>query len=276
MPLSASELEDDPWIRILLMGPPKTGKTTMAIGTSPGPVHVLLCESDSALTPAARLLGGKAFTFDRVRGWNNMSQAVQEAKKAVEAGKLKTLIIDPLSDFAQKLEEECLAQTDTGRGPDGRRAYPEFNRRLRHLLDQLFRLECHLVVITHYIDVGGGEVAPDDGGDPTPRVGEGIVPLLAGKARALVAAKFPDVVWFDYKKGERTLVTGPTGAWGPGCRSLNETRTISADVMKNRNCGIKALIDAFAGAKKPMPQPANVRPIRPTATVAVRRPPPRR
>ena len=251
MALSASELEDDPWIRVLLLGPPKCGKSTMVIGTSPPPVHVLLCEADSALKPAARLLGGKGFTFSRVKGWNSMMQAVQETKKSVEAGKIKTLLIDPLSDFAAELEEECMAQTDGGRGGDGRRAYPEYNKRLRHLFNQLFRLECHLVVITHYIDTGGGEVSPDGGGEPTARTGEGIVPLLAGKARALVAARFPDVVWMDYKKGERTLITGPTGAWGPGCRSLNETKTIPADVMKSRNCGIKMLIDAFSAAAKP-------------------------
>jgi hypothetical protein len=182
-----------------------------------------------------------------------MMTAVTEARKDAEAGKVKTVIVDPFSTFATILEEQCLKLTDTGRGPDGRRAYPEFNRRIRHLMDQLFRIPAHLVVVTHYIDTGGGEVAPDGGGEPTPRTGEGIVPLLPGKARALVAAAFPDVVWMDYTKGERTLVTGPRGAWGPGCRSLADTQILPADVrdMKQKDVGIKALIKAFAdGGKK--------------------------
>jgi AAA domain len=253
MPLSARELEKDPFLRVLLMGPPKVGKTSLVIATSPSPVRVLLCESDSALTHAVRVAGPN-FTFERTKDWNTMSTAIQEARKDAEAGKIKTLIVDPLSDFATVLEEQCLKQTDTGRGPDGRRAYPEYNRRMRHLLEQLFRVPAHLVVVTHYIDTGGGEVQPDGGGEATPRTGEGIVPLLPGKARALVAARFPDVVWMDYQKGERVLVTGPRGAWGPGCRSLGDTQMIPANVnSRDKNIGIIALIKAFAESAKAKP-----------------------
>lgn len=250
MPLSARELEKDSFLRVLLLGPAKVGKSSMVIASSPPPVRVLLCESDSALTHAVRIAGSN-FTFERIKDWNTMSAAIQEARKDAEASKLKTLIVDPLSDFATVLEEQCLKMTDNGKGPDGRRAYPEYNRRMRHLLEQLFRVPAHLIVVSHYIDTGGGEVQPDGGGEATPRTGEGIVPLLPGKARALVAAKFPDVVWMDYVKGERILVTGPRGAWGPGCRSLSETKILPADVnSKEQNVGIRALIKAFADEGK--------------------------
>src|SRR5574341_1682389 len=187
MALSARELEKDPFLRVLLLGPPKSGKTTCCIATSPPPVRVLLCEADSALTHAVRVAGSN-FSFERTKDWNTMTAAITEARKDAEAGKVKTVIVDPFSTFATILEEQCLKMTDNGKGPDGRRASPEFNRRVRHLMDQLFRIPAHLIVITHYIDTGGGEVSPDGGGEPTPRTGEGIVPLLPGKARALVAA----------------------------------------------------------------------------------------
>src|SRR5574341_8625 len=69
MALSARELEKDPFLRVLLLGPPKSGKTTCCIATSPPPVRVLLCEADSALTHAVRVAGSN-FSFERTKDWN--------------------------------------------------------------------------------------------------------------------------------------------------------------------------------------------------------------
>jgi hypothetical protein len=102
-------------------------------------------------------------------------------------------------------------------------------------------LQCHVVVITHYIETGGEATA-----EQTSKTGEGIVPLLAGKARALVAAKFADVVWMEMRKGERIFVTGPEGRWGPGCRNIDGTKILPADIgqllkaFKNRGRDLKA------------------------------------
>lgn len=250
MALMASELATSSFLRVLLLGPPKVGKSTMCIGTSPGPVRVLLAEDDSALVPAIRAFGPESFTFARVPGYNEMTREVLAAKNDAKKGEVKTCIVDSLSIFAKKLEKQCLDATDNGHGPDGRRAYPDFNRRVDQIIDQLFSIKAHLIVISHYIDTGGGEVAPDDGGEPTPKTGEGVVPMLPGKARILVPARFPDVVWMDYSKGKRVLITGPLGAWGPGCRSMNGTKKIPADYTdtEHKRVGIKALIRAFEKA----------------------------
>lgn len=238
MPIPASALDKSGFLRLLVMGVPKVGKTAAAVTTSPRPVYVLNCEADDALTYAKERYN--SFEFDRIKGWNSMTQALLDAKKMAEAGKVKTVVVDPLSDFGAHLEEECLALTDTGNGPDGRRAYPEFNKRIRHVLEKLFMLPCHVIVITHYIETGG-EI---DG--QTAKTGEGIVPLLPGKARALVAAKFNDVVWMDFVKGERVIVTGPMGKWGPGCRNIDGTKVLPADIneflkaLKNRGKDLRA------------------------------------
>lgn len=241
MALSASELESDRFIRILLMGPPKVGKSAMAVGSSPKPVRVFLCESDSALQSVRRLIGDD-FTFVRTRTHKAMLDELYIARKEVRKGRIGTLIVDPLSTMAAKLEEHCVKVTKGREGHENpMKAYPMYNRILRQIREQLLDLSCHLVVITHYIEVSGTEAL---GG--TPQTGDGIVPLLAGKARAEFSAAFPDVVWMDYQNGRRILVTGPQGAWGPGCRSLKDTRVLPADITSGKKrVGIRALIRAF-------------------------------
>jgi hypothetical protein len=241
MALAASELECDRFIRVLLMGPPKVGKSVMAIASSPRPVRVFLCESDSALQSARRFVGDR-FTFDRTRTHKAMLESLHTARRDVKKGRIKTIIVDPLSTMAGKLEEFCLKQTKTHSGADnGMKAYPMYNRILRQIREQLLDLKCHVIVITHYIESGGAETA-----DGTPQTGEGIVPMLAGRARAEFSAAFPDVVWMDYQAGKRVLVTGPQGAWGPGCRSLKDTHVLPADITsEKKRVGIRALIRAF-------------------------------
>jgi hypothetical protein len=213
----------------------------MAVGSSPKPVRVFLCESDSALQSVRRVVGDD-FTFVRTRNHKTMLEELHTARRDARKGRIGTLIVDPLSTMAAKLEEYCLQATKFRDGKDNpRAAYPMYGRILRQITEQLLDLKCHVIVITHYIEAGGSE-----GADGTPQTGEGIVPMLAGKARATISAQFPDVVWMDYQGRRRVLVTGPQGAWGPGCRSLKDTRVLPADILSGKKrVGIRALIRAF-------------------------------
>lgn len=244
MPVPASELENDPYLRLLMMGQAKLGKTSHAISTAPAPVRVLICESDSALLGAKRETSN--FDFDRIRPdagghiWNTMMNAILAAKKDAKAGLIKTVVVDPLSFFAHKLLLEIEEATKTKEGNvDGRKAHPEFTKRIIHAVDLLLTIPAHLVVVSHHMDIGG-----DDNGD-RPKTGPGIVPLMPNMAtRTAIAALFYDVVWFDiapkaipggppvdhYKN--RVFVTGPDGAWGVGCRSLKKNSVLPAHVGK--------------------------------------------
>lgn len=242
MPIPASELEHDPYLRLLWMGIPKTGSSTHAISTSPPPVRVLLCESDSALRGAKRETD--QFDFERIRPdgeghiWDTMMKHIIAAKRDAKEGKIKTVVVDPLSFFAHKLLIEVENATKTKEGNiDGRKAHPEFTKRIIHAVDLMMTIPAHLVVVTHHMDVGG-----DDNADK-PKTGPGIVPLMPNMAtRTAIASMFYDIVWFDVVPpatpgkqpvehfNNRIFVTGPGGAWGTGCRSRKGNAVMPAHV----------------------------------------------
>jgi AAA domain-containing protein len=233
MPIPADSLEHDQFLRMLLMGIPKGGKSSHAIATAPSPVRVLLCESDSALIGAKR--ESNKFDFERVSGFGSMTKFIVEAKRDAKEGKIKSLVVDPLNMFADTLFEECLAASKSDAGnEDGRKAHPEFTRRIKHVINLLMTIPAHLVVVSHYMEVGGG----DD--NDKPKYGRGICPLMPNMAsRTAVAAMFYDVVWFDQAKAtepnhynNRIFVTGPDGAWGVGCRSLSKNEILPAHIGK--------------------------------------------
>lgn len=276
MPVPASELEVEPFLRMLLMGPMKLGKSTHVVSTSPNPVRVLLCESDSALHGAKRITTD--FEFERIRAddrghiYDTMLSFVLAAKRDAKAGKIKTLVLDPLSVFARRLLLEMEQQFTTGNGNvDGRKAHPEFSKRMFHIIDLLLTIPCHVIVVTHYMDVGG-----DDNGDK-PKTGPGIVPLMPNMAtRTELAGLFYDVVWFDIvpkftaptKPGaappkpiehynDRIFVTGPEGAWGVGCRSLKKNVVLPAHIGRF----IERMEAMTATEEAPPPAPKNLKPM---------------
>jgi AAA domain len=258
MPIPASALEDELHIRLLILSWPKKGATTHAIATSPSPVRVLLCEAtDSALKGAKRETD--KFDFDRVRGWDSMTKAIIEAKRDAKDGKIKTVVVDPLNFFADILMSECTQATLTKDDKeDGRRAHPEFTKRIKHVINLLQTIPAHLVVINHYMEVGGDE------NSDKPKSGPGIVPLMPNMAsRTAVAAMFHDIVWFDTARKDapihfnnRVFVTSADGVWGPGCRSITTNDVLPAHVGQF----IKTIAAQKNGVGRIAPPPARVQP----------------
>lgn len=227
MPFSASEVESSAFLRLLVMGGPKVGKTRTVIQSCEGPVYVINCDDQFSLKPAA---AQRDFTWDPVYAgdatiFQQMENAIGEARKGVKEGRYKTIVWDTLTYYAQRIEIICLDSTDAGKGPDGRRAYPEYEKRLRNVLDRLFALKAHVIVNAHYIDVKGATID-----NQLEKSGDGIVPLLAGKARATIPAMFQDVVFMEKKGGKRVFTTSSEGIWGPGCRNLDGVSTVDADI----------------------------------------------
>lgn len=264
----ASALEKTVYLKALMMGPAGAGKTTIACCTSPRPVGVILCEDDTALNyPRVSLRDDegmsakdidKVLLFTKVGNWEQMMAAVQTARAAAEAGDIKTLVVDPLNFWADRLLDQCQKWHLTKEGnEDGRKAHPELTKRLRQLTYQLLGLPCHVVVVSHYMDVG----------DAAKRGGPDKVPMLPNKeSRAVVHGMFPHKLWMQISEaGKRVFIMTPQGFTGPGVRGYKGASEIEADI----GTLMSALSLPGALVKEtvaPKAAPSNVRPLtsRPT------------
>lgn len=238
MARSPNDIKGDRFVRMLVLGAPKAGKTVMAVGTAPGPVRVILCESDSALAPVKRVT--RNFTYDVVTDHDSMTSAILSAKRDVKSGEVTSIVVDPLSAYGVNLLDAALIVHND----DGRRAYPMVERQVCQVIDQLLAIPAHVIVVSHYISKEG-----DDN-----KVGDGMVPLLPGqKLQKLVPSKFNDVVWFDYdaKSGKRTLKVNPKGVFGPSGRSFREARELEGDVYSDaKHVGVAAFIRLMKKERK--------------------------
>lgn len=227
MPQAASALEREPYLRVLLMGAAKCGKSTCTISTLAaafGHGYVLCCGDKSGMMPASRRT--KKFDYDVIRDENAMEAALKEAKRGVKEGAYKWIFVDDFSLYATWLEGElrdASARQNKSGEPDGRRYWPEYKSRLLNLPRRLFDTKAHVVFATHFIE----QSQEIDG--QRAKSGTGIVPMIGGSAREELPALFQDVLFIEKKNDRRVFMVNPMGVWGPGCRSTDETREIEAD-----------------------------------------------
>jgi hypothetical protein len=227
MPQSATVLEKEPYLRALLMGRAKAGKSTCTIVSlsALGPGYVLCCGDKSGMAPAARRT--KLFSFDIVRDENDMEACLKEARRGVKDGDYKWLFVDDFSLYASFLEgalRDASASQNKSGEPDGRRYWPEFKSRLLNIPRRMFDAKAHVVFTSHFI-----EGSPEIDGQRS-KTGTGIVPMIGGSSREELPALFQDVIFMEREKdGRRVFQVNPEGVWGPGCRSVDGTSTIDAD-----------------------------------------------
>lgn len=221
MPVPLSSLSSEPLLRVLLIGPWGIWKTTTAITTSPQPVRVILCENDTALNQARRL-GADSYAdmeraLDHEKPFEQMTGFLAKAKQDAQAGEIKTLIIDPLDDFCDRLLAQSFKQNLTGDGHEnGKVAYNHYSKRLIQIISQALAIPCNVIFIAPFVDMPGQPLGAK-------KTGDGIVPNIPGNVRLRIGYKFHDVLWMDVDPSDsdkRVFYTSPTGAWGPKCRSL--------------------------------------------------------
>lgn len=207
--------------KVLLMAPPKSGKTCTALLTSPKPVYVMNCDSDGALLPAANL--GADFDYDDVFDFATLKEVVasfrSDRKRAKHTFPYKTMVIDTVSLLSQHLEAELKFK-----GAAGWDLYRDLKDRLLGYLAPIFDLPCNIVMTAHAVE-------------GTNEAGEmGYVPLISGQSKVLLPALCQDWLWLEVtpdKEGKedakREFLLGAQGKWKHGCRSLRTTGRMKAD-----------------------------------------------
>ena len=222
MPQPASSIEGLDFLRLLVLGAPKSGKTHTILATCEKPAYVINSDDPVALRPATRVT--TEFEYDYAPGSdaNTIEKCIHAAREGVKEGRYKTVVWDTISSYATRVE----AVFEAADNSDGRRYWSRYKKHLEGIVDRLLMLKCHVIVASHYIQGGvaiEGQAA---------KSGEGVMPLIAGQARTTIPAKFQDIVYLDKKAGNRFFVTASEGVWGPGCRNLPGVATCEADVSK--------------------------------------------
>lgn len=226
MPRPASEIEAAGFLRLLVLGSPKSGKTCTVLKSAIGFTYVINSDDKFSLRPALDFTD--EFDFDMALGDNlrDIEKCIAAARDGVKAGKYQTIVWDTITKYCWRAEQVFAKATENGNGePDGRRYHPKLRNHILNILDRLFELDAHIIVNSHWADVAGALID-----NQLDKEGEGIAPMMPGQLRVTVPAAFQDVVFLEKKAEKRDFITSSSGVWGPGCRNLPGVGSMPADV----------------------------------------------
>lgn len=203
------------WLRVLLMGEAKVGKTYTVLKTCMKPAYHINCDQKNSIKGVVRDGIRKFTTTPLVHTVSNMDKAIKMAKyKALHEG-YKTCVVDTYSGFAERLIDEQMEKSTNGMGnPDPRKAWGEYGKHLIQFAERLINLPMHVVVLTHFEDEH-----EDLDEDDKKKARRGRVPMIAGKAKKGLTKKFDDIVFMDFRMGKRVFFMSEAGVYGPGGRS---------------------------------------------------------
>lgn len=227
------------YLRLLVMGAPKVGKTTACVATAPGPVYLINSDDEYSWRPAAK--AGAEFQYETVLGSdpNQIDRVIREIQKGVKEGTIRTVVWDTITRYSSRAADVYAAASANAKGdPDGRRFWPAHRKHVLGIVDRLIALPCHVIITAHHMDK-----YRDFEGNAQP-VREGIVPALEGRLSEAVPAVLSDIIYLDRIGEERFFLTSSQGVYGP------RGRNIPANVHKV-GPSIQALLDVMYPPKKP-------------------------
>ena len=241
-PKTAADASNGNFLRLLLLGDPKSWKTSI-VARGPGPVYFIKSDRGNSLRPALEF--AKDFLFSEAFTRNEMEIALKLARAAAEKGEIKTVCWDTITGFSDPLAEECLAKESYAPA-----AWNSYHMYLSNVCNRLVEFPCHVVVNAHYMDLTSAseDAQAKEAKAAVPRVWkpgkDAIVPLLNGASRKRIPAIFDDIVFIDrLPDGKRVFVCSADGVSGPGGRNLKGVTTCEPDI----NILLKKMEESNAG-----------------------------
>jgi hypothetical protein len=202
--------------RILLVGPPKSGKTCCSALTAPGPKYIFNVDGKGGLDGAA--LQGAEFDADDITGFSSYTKAFAYLKANIK--NYRTVIFDNVSTFAMVLEDEIRTKVRD----DPRVIYPQLKRDLTRVIRDLISLPVNVIIIGH---VDPGENAEKGGFDHMLSV--------SGGAKVTIPMLIQDWIWLEVSidptthEVQREFLLAPQGTWKKAVRSIKDVEKMPAD-----------------------------------------------
>lgn len=245
MPYTATDVRARPRIlRMLLCGGAKTGKTCSAVNTSPKPVFVFQTDGRGALDPATDL--GGEFTAEDINSMASYKRTFAWLK--MNTKDFNTVVFDNITVFATVVEAEVRKDMPNTTNP--RDIYPELERRLMDVVNELIHIPQHLIIIGHVEQPK--DSAPGNFGH---MLG------VTGKSKMRICAMVQDWVLLDVSMDgnevRRDFLLAPQGNWNKAVRSIQNVSRMPANVsafidLMNKKKIIKQPIVNNGVVKKPV------------------------
>lgn len=228
-----------PDVKVLVMAPPKSGKTVAVICSAPPPIFVL--NADPGGLVSAKRHGGR-FTYEDVFSVSDFKRALIHIDKVMQSDRpYRTIIVDTATILAENIESELAGRLS------GFELFGELKRLVAGSLSRLFTYSAHVILTAHAITSAKG-----DAGEV------GTIPMISGQSKNLLPALCNEWLWLELTPGQDSMATkreflvGPQGNWKHGCRSLKFQGRINADYNTGGGIGkfIKMVEDEVKGDKR--------------------------
>lgn len=218
MTIDGAAVAEEQYLRLMILGPPKIGKTHAAMATCEKRAYVIASDGPGGMQTAQGLTTDYDVDYVDAGDRSVMTQldnALNTAERGVREGKYKTIIWDTVTAYSLLLSDLYVPPDKDSNW----KSWQIVEARLRNPIQRLNRLKAHIIILAHSV------ITQEDG-----KVKK-IYPQFPGKSARIIPGLMNDVVYMEKEGENRVFRVSMAGVEGPGSRNLPGVSTIPADVM---------------------------------------------